>query len=239
MKLLQLTLNRAAADVALDEALLETAEQSDPELEILRLWECPRALVVIGRSSRVDVEVDREACRADGVPIIRRCSGGAAVVAGPGCLMYSVVLSYHRRPELRSIDNAHRFVLDTLTAALAPAYPAVRSRGISDLALGSRKISGNSLRCKRTHVLYHGTLLYDFALERISRLLKTPPRQPDYREGRSHQDFVANLPASPHTLRRLLIEAFDAREPLVEWPRGLTETLVAERYQRDEWNYRL
>jgi lipoate-protein ligase A len=239
MKLLQLTLNRAAADVALDEALLETAEQTDPDQEVLRLWESPSPLVVIGRSSRVDVEVDREACRSEAVPIVRRCSGGAAVVAGPGCLMYAVVLSYRRRPYLRSIDQAHRFVLDTLTAALAPSFPAVRGRGISDLALRDRKISGNSLRCKRTHVLYHGTLLYNFALERIGRLLKVPPRQPDYREQRSHRDFVANLPADPKALRQALIEAFDAREVLDDWPRALTEQLVEDRYRRDDWNYRL
>jgi lipoate-protein ligase A len=87
--------------------------------------------------------------------------------------------------------------------------------------------------------LYHGTLLYAFALEHIGRLLNTPPRQPDYRAGRGHLDFVTNLPAAPDTLRRLLIQAFAARDPLVDWPRALTEKLVEERYQRDDWNYRL
>ena len=51
---------------------------------------------------------------AQRIPILRRSSGGAAIVAGPGCLMYAVVLSYEARPELRDISRAHAFVLDRL-----------------------------------------------------------------------------------------------------------------------------
>jgi lipoate-protein ligase A len=87
-------------------------------------------------------------------------------------------------------------------------------------------------------LLYHGTLLYDFPLELIATCLATPPRQPDYRAGRSHLEFITNLPVDVKSLRCALISAWSADEPLVEWPRELTKQLVVEKYAVREWNYR-
>ena len=151
------------------------------ESEVLRLWESRQPMVVVGRGSHVAQEVDLAACRRDGVPVLRRTSGGGAIVNGPGCLMYALVLSYALRPRLRAIDVAHRHVLETLAGALRQFSADVVCRGTSDLAMGELKFSGNSLRVRRTHLLYHGTLLYDFSLGAIGRYLVEPPRQPEYR----------------------------------------------------------
>lgn len=236
MRYVELTLPTAAENLALDEALLDEAEQSAAPEEVLRLWEPGSVMVVLGRSSQVDVEVDREACRADGVPVLRRPSGGAAIVAGPGCLMYSLVLSYELRPALRSVDVAHQTVLGRLVAALRGLAAEVRCRGISDLAMADRKISGNSIRCRKRHMLYHGTLLYRFSLDLVSRYLRTPPRQPEYRAGRDHRAFLANLPVDPAALRAALASAWEAQRAGDDWPRARTEQLVNERYSLAEWN---
>ena len=236
MQYLDLTLPTPAENVALDEALLEEAEASASPVETLRLWEPRQPLVVVGRSSRADGEVRIEVCRELGIPVLRRISGGAAVVSGPGCLMYALVLSYHLRPELRVVTAAHRWVLGTLAAALAAYVPGVQCRGTSDLALGELKFSGNSARLRRNHLLYHGTLLYDFPLELIERLLAMPPRMPDYRQWRPHEGFVTNLPLDRETIRRALLTAFDAGEPRDAWPEQRTAQLVAEKYGRPEWN---
>ena len=240
MKLLDLTLDTPAENVALDEALLEEAERSNQPTEILRLWEPHQLMAVVGRSSRVSMEVRVDVCQERRVPILRRSSGGAAIVTGPGCLMYAVVLSYQRRGALRVIERAHRFVLDTHARALAPLVPGVERAGISDLALsgGQRKFSGNSLRCRRRHLLYHGTLLYDFPLDLIGACLGTPPRQPDYRQGRDHAGFLTNLPAMAAALRRALTEAWDATEETTDWPAELAEQLVGEKYSQRKWNFR-
>ena len=150
--------------------------------------------VVLGRSSAIEAEVDVRACREQGVPILRRASGGAAILIGPGCLMYALVLSHRLRPALRAIDHVHALVLGTVAEALGRHAPGIQRLGTSDLVLAGRKFSGNSLRCKREHVLYHGTLLYDFPLHEITRFLKSPPRQPAYRDGRGHEAFLDNLP---------------------------------------------
>jgi lipoate-protein ligase A len=151
--------------------------------------------------------------------------------------MYAVVLSYELRPHLHAISEAHCCVATTMLRALRPLVPGVRFMGTSDLALDGRKFSGNSLRARRTHLLYHGTLLYDFPLELIAACLGTPPRQPDYRQDRTHREFLMNLCIPVADLRTAIADAWMASESWREWPREATEHLVAEKYGRREWNF--
>src|SRR6476469_8324471 len=106
-----------AQNLAFDEALLEWAEEESADREYLRLWESTQPMVVVGRSSRVGKEVNEPFCRGERIPILRRSSGGAAIVTGPGCLMYALVLSYTMRPELKDITRAHSFILKQLTTS--------------------------------------------------------------------------------------------------------------------------
>lgn len=241
MRLLNLTLSSAEENLALEEALLDEAEQraaAGDAVEMLRLWEPKEPLVVVGRSSQVAREVHLDECRSSGVKVLRRTSGGAAIVAGPGCLMYALVFSYRLRPALRSLDAAHRLVLETHRDALTNLAGGIDRQGTSDLAIDQHKFSGNSVRCKRHSLLYHGTLLYDFPLEWVSRLLAEPPRQPDYRRARRHEDFVANLPATAAELRQALITAWKASEKSDAWPKDRVGQLVEEKYSQAAWNLR-
>jgi lipoate-protein ligase A len=112
----------------------------------------------------------------------------------------------------------------------------VSCRGTSDLALGQLKFSGNSIRLKRDHLLYHGTLLYGFPLGLIDRCLAMPPRRPEYRQGRPHRAFLTNLPLDAAVLRQSLLAAWDATQQRPDWPHELTARLAAEKYNRRQWN---
>ena len=237
MKLLELTLPTAAENVALDEALLESAETGEGG-EVLRIWAPTQTMVVIGRSSQIEVEVDRARCADERVPIIRRTSGGLAIVAGTGCLVYSVILNTERRPELQAIDQAHCFVLERILKAVRSLGIDAVCQGSSDLTVGDRKFSGNSLRCRRNHLLYHGTLLNHFPLDKISRLLTAPPRQPEYRNRRKHDDFVTNLGLDSNLLSQAIIDSWVPSGRLESWPEPLMRRFVAERYSQDSWNAR-
>ena len=255
MQRLELTLPTPAENLALDEALLEWAEDENPEREFLRLWESPQPVVVVGRSSRVEKEVAETACRDRDIAILRRSSGGAAIVAGPGCLMYALVVSYKLRPELKDIRRAHTDILNRFSRSLQQSLAGtgvVAQAGTSDLvfvATGGapvaqrtggppalRKFSGNCLRAKRSHLLYHGTLLYNFDLGLIEMCLQLPPRQPDYRGRRSHTDFVMNLPITRPTLVEAIDRAWPTQSKLAEWPVARVTGLVADRFGRDIWN---
>src|SRR5262245_28126772 len=114
MLILNLPLDSPAENLPLDDALLLSAADGDRSREVPRLWEPRQTFAVLGASSRWDSETNAANCSTDGVPILRRASGGAAIVTGPGCLMYALVLSFEENPRLQAIDEAHRHVLGRL-----------------------------------------------------------------------------------------------------------------------------
>src|SRR5262245_28828367 len=91
MRLLDLTLPTPAENLACDDALLELCEQAGGG-EVLRFWEPGQHFIVLGYANQVRAEVKLEACRTDGLGVFRRCSGGGAVLQGPGCLNYSLIV---------------------------------------------------------------------------------------------------------------------------------------------------
>ena len=237
MNLLNLTLPTAAENLALDEALLEAAEADELKQGVLRIWESPEHFVVLGRSSKSEIEVDLQACRRDDIAVYRRPSGGGTVLSGPGCLSYAVVLDFETYPQLRSISHAHEFVLSRVAEALAQHVSGVKQAGTSDLVIDPgeglpRKFSGNALRLKRNHLLYHGTLLHSFDLQLAERWLATPTRTPAYRENRSHHDFITNLPLDRLAIEQLLITAWNSQQVLHAWPQQRTAELAAAKYER-------
>ena len=239
MKLLKLTLESAVANIALDEALLESAELNDGSSEVLRIWEPRVPAVVLGRSSPVEKEVNPEFCRANGVKVFRRCSGGQSIVTGPGCLMYALILDYRKRPQLRMLDHAHQFVMGQMVAALNSISIEATLQGTSDLTLDGRKFSGNALRCKRNWLVYHGTMICDFDIDLIEKCLGDPIRQPEYRRQRSHQDFLTRLPISTELLGEAISQQWNANEQLESWPSELTDQLVSQKYSQSEWTFKV
>lgn len=241
MKYLNCTLGTVAENLALDEALLETVDSVDRSAgegasELLRLWQAESVFVVLGRSSKVAEEVDLSVADSLPVPIYRRISGGTTIVAAPGCAFYSLLIDLERRPHLRMLDAAHEFVMSGLCASLRPLQPQIAWTGTCDLVIGNLKVGGNSLRIGRRWMLYHGTLLLDMNLHWIGRLLRYPPREPEYRAGRSHLEFVTNLGVDMANVETKLREYWQAVEPLEGLPEGLIQRLVDERYSKSEWN---
>ena len=72
----------AAADagvLAADMALFHAVEAGGAN-HLYRCWQTSRPVVVLGRHRRVADDVYEDACRADGVPVVHRESGGGTVV---------------------------------------------------------------------------------------------------------------------------------------------------------------
>ena len=224
--------------LALDEALLLAAEAGEVG-ETIRVWELKSPAVVIGRSTKVEFEVDRSFCEGNQIPVLRRCSGGATIVAGAGCLMYSVIIDVDANPELRKIDAAHAHVMSRVLAVAKQQLPETQLQGVCDLTWQNRKFSGNSLRISRSCLLYHGTVLYAADLELLSQCLRQAPRQPEYRQQRDHGEFVTNAPIDPQLFKSGLLSAFQVTDsPLVDLPDARMAELVSGRYGNDAWNFR-
>jgi lipoate---protein ligase len=233
MRFLDQTLPTIAGNLAVDEALLLNAEADDSE--VLRVWEWFNPAIVLGSGCKLAEDVDEVTCHRDGVPVLRRSSGGGTVLLGAGCLCFSLVLSYERAPALGEIRPSYTYILERIRTALADLAPDVRCAGTSDLACGGQKFSGNAQQRKRNYLLHHGTLLYAFDVSRVSRYLRLPARQPDYRGGREHADFLMNLPTNAAELKQRLRVAWSAEEVMQTWPQDMVKQLVDEKYSRLEW----
>jgi len=197
----------AARFLEKERELHRQAESASFPREFVLVWECEERAVILGRGGRAGDQVHAGACHHDNVPILRRDSGGGAVLLGPGCLGYTLILHLERRPHLRDIEASYRCILGDVAQA---AGLARAEQSETDLVLSGHKFAGCSQRRMRRTLLHHGTLLYDFAIVDMERYLSEPARRPAYRGERGHVDFVANAaihPAFAGRLRALYPEA--------------------------------
>jgi len=238
MKFCDLTLSSPAENLACDEALLDQAEEGLGE-EVLRVWEPTQSFVVLGYANKISTEVNLPFCERNGIPVLRRCTGGGAVLQGPGCLNYSLVLRAEHSWPVGNIPAANSFILDRHRSVIeALAGTGVERQGQSDLTIGGLKFSGNAQRRKRRFLLFHGTFLLHADIGLIQKALPMPSRQPGYRANRSHSEFLVNLTITPRQLKGALAQIWDATEPLTRVPSAQTTLLAQTKYSSHEWNFK-
>lgn len=231
------TLPTLEENLALDEVLLAEVDQA-PSQPVIRTWRPDRYAVILGRSNRAETEADVERCRALQIPILRRSSGGGTVLIGPGCLAYSVILPIDDSLRTAGVVGVTRAVMQRFADHLAQRVPDVVVRGTSDLVVNDRKFSGNSQRWLKHALLHHGTVLHHFDLNRIPEFLRPPSREPEYRAGRPHLDFITNVPLPEATWIQTLSEAWSAVPAGLSDPqRDASASLAASRYRQETWNF--
>mgnify|MGYP001177026196 FL=1 len=236
LQLVDLSLESPQENLALDEALLleaEAAAAGGQEVGYLRFWESATPFVVLGVSRGIEKDAERERCRDDGIPVLRRASGGGTVLQGPGCLNFTLVLPLGYAAGLGDINQSYRAILEPCAEALG--LDGVSMLGSCDLALGDQKFSGSAQKRSRYCLMHQATLLYDFDLELIPLYLRHPDKQPDYRQQRDHLDFLINLPLDAAALRERVRGAWKTIGVKEDWqPPGL-EKLLEEKYCNREW----
>ena len=230
MKILDLTFASPAQNLSCDEVLLDLCDNGFPH-EILRFWSPASHFVVLGYSNNAEAEVHTDFCRANNIPVFKRCSGGGTVLQGPGCLNYSLVLALGNGRPMGSISLTNDFIMGTHRRALRKLLgPEISVKGDTDLALRELKFSGNSQRRKRKALLFHGTFLLNFDLTLIGRSLKMPSRRPAYRQDRPHEKFLMNLKCPASKIKEALKKAWGAQKPLENIPFENIDKLAASRY---------
>lgn len=168
----------------------EALERFEREGPFIWLWEPAEMACVLGAGTPAS-DVDLALCAATDVPVYRRRGGGGAVVLSPGNLVITACYDAGRKPFATQwiIPIAEGIARAVESLGVEGAWV----RGLGDVALGERKILGSSLYANRQVVLYQGSLLVDSDLDLIPRYLPHPSKEPDYRRGRSHLDFVTSL----------------------------------------------
>jgi lipoate-protein ligase A len=251
MRLLLYSAQNPAEDLALEEAI-QLAIEDGLSPNTWRVFQAAKTAAILGTGQESAREVNLELAGKENVSVLRRHSGGGAVVIGPGVINFSAFYQMADLPGSETIRGAMSAALAFVIKALENAGVTTREAGLSDLAvLGSdgtlRKIAGNSQARKKRSVLVHGTLLADPDWDGISRLLHFPSKTPDYRSGRDHRSFLTSLreQKSAHDLNfftnqllaTLPSDIFVVSEPTNE-EQERAARLLREKYGTREWNLR-
>ncbi len=188
-----------------EDLLLYTEETGKP---IFRVYEPEEVEVVLGAGCKKNNLLLDNISR-DGVAVRTRKGGGGTVVLSPGQVVVAlskvVGSPFDNLEYMRGINE---WIIDALSLL---GVREVEHRGVSDLAMENRKILGASLHRKRRILFYQSSLLVSNDISLFSRYLKYPPREPDYRLGRSHEEFCTNLKAKGFDIDiRELIDALKA-----------------------------
>ncbi len=236
MLLVSYDFTKPEENLSCDEVLLDFCESNDGP-ELLRFWESSSYFVVLGYTKSLQKEVNWAECEKQQIPILRRCSGGGTVIQGVGSLNYSLISKIPPEEFPHNIPATNCRVMKAQCDALRALLPGdVEIRGYTDLTWNGLKFSGNAQRRKSRYFLFHGTILLSFDIDLVEKVLLMPKVQPDYRDGRSHQSFLTNLPLNREQVKNAIATQWNVDGTFTELPLANIETLAAEKYLSPQWN---
>lgn len=121
--------------------------------------------VIYGRHQVIEQEADVAYCRAQGIDLVQRQSGGGCVYADEGNLMLSFV-----SPSTHSEAVFARFLQAVATALQELNYPAVTTQH-NDILVNEHKVAGFACYALPTGTIVHACMLYDVNLDMLARVL--------------------------------------------------------------------
>ena len=227
LRVIDTGLRRAAENLALNRALLESHQEgaSPHTLRFLRFH--PSALV--GFHQSIGQELRSDYCAEQGIEIQRRITGGGAIYFDETQIGWELYL------DKRFLGTAEMPVIaQRICEAAARGISALgvdaRFRPRNDIEVDGRKISGTGGAFDGDSILYQGTLLIDFDVERMLRVLRIPAEKLSDKAISSARDRVANLKdllgelppfeQVQQSLAASFAEAFDVR---LEWSDTLND----------------
>jgi lipoate-protein ligase A len=232
--------------LAIDDAVAEAVSlgESGPTI---RFYGWSRATVSIGRYQEVERVVDREECRQREVGVLRRRTGGGAVLHSPtGEVTYSVICPENMMPH--DIILSYQEICGWIISAFRTLNVESSFRPINDVVVNGRKISGSAQSRRSGVLLQHGTALHSIDEEMMQAVLR-PDMEKLQARGFSHLgEYITCLADHSRASRKeLLLAMAEAFLRGKEWyPGELTpyeearaEALAAERYATDEWNLQI
>jgi lipoate-protein ligase A len=216
-------------NMSIDDGLLSEVEHSADPLTIVRLYQWKRPTVSLGRNQKIEAAVDTEFCRAHGIDIVHRPTGGRAVlhddeltyaVASNDTTQFGngVYANYKRIAEALS-DALNRVGAPALLvpetrhiphAGDGPDPPCFLSPSRYELTIAGRKVAGSAQRRLRQGFLQHGSIPLSCDREKLARVTRMTDVTPLYREMAGLNEFLP-APISSAVLVRALIHSFETR----------------------------
>src|SRR5690606_23753459 len=131
----------------------------------------PAALV--GFHQSVAQELREDYCQAHGIAVQRRITGGGAIYFEPAHLGWVLYLD---KAALGTADMGAiaRRICEMAARGISALGVCARYRPRNDIEVDGRKISGTGGAFDGDSILYQGTLLVDFDIERMLHVLRVP-----------------------------------------------------------------
>jgi lipoate-protein ligase A len=159
-------------NLALDEVL--TARVGDGRrTPTLRLWEWDQSAVVIGSFQSLRNEVDPEGAARHGYDVVRRISGGGAMMMGANAIItYSLYVPASLVAGMTFADS-YAFLDDWALQALRSLGVEATYQPLNDISSPQGKIGGAAQkRLANGGILHHATLSYDLDGEVMTEVLR-------------------------------------------------------------------
>ncbi|WP_038029429.1 MULTISPECIES: biotin/lipoate A/B protein ligase family protein [unclassified Thioalkalivibrio] len=190
LRVLDTGLRAAAENMAFNRALLECHQEgvSPHTLRFLQFEPC----ALVGFHQNVDQEINTEYCKEHGIAIQRRITGGGAIYFDSTQLGWELYL------DKRFLGTAD---MGQIAARICNAAAAgIRTLGVdaqfrprNDIEVEGRKISGTGGAFDGDSIMYQGTLLIEFDVEDMLRILRIPAEKLSNKAIESARDRVVNL----------------------------------------------
>lgn len=144
-----------------------------------------------------------ESAKKRSIPIIKRFSGGGAVVVDENTLFVSFILNQ----EMLEASFKHPFNHQGVMQWSKDFYANVFQDKSFDLlendyVFADKKFGGNAQYFQKNRGVHHTSFLWDYKNENM-QLLLMPERRPEYRQERRHQDFLICLKEKYQSLQKL------------------------------------
>jgi len=227
-------------NMAMEETLFLSAINS--RVPVIRIWKNTSPCIYLGIGKKVNEDVFLNACKKNNIPVIRRFSGGGTVFHDKGNINFSFFLPLEKYPAFENLKNSYKEIFKILNSLV----PEISLQGTSDFCINHKKISGNAQARKKNTMLHHGTLLVNLDINKISKHLKTPKEMPEYRNARTHKDFLTTFKKEKIKLnsKSLLAHIKNRFPDFIDSKPGLAEKnackkILKEKYFLDEWNFRI
>jgi lipoate-protein ligase A len=248
VRVIDTDIERPQLTAAIDEALLESRIDGRSG-DTIHLYRRRPPSVSIGYFQSAAEVADLEACHRDGIPVVRRISGGGAIYTDEGQLVYALIT----RPERpMKAKQGLEVVCGAVVRALGRlGIEGAQMEGLNDVVVGNAKVSGSAQVIRKGVHLVHGTVLVDADLEAMATYLRPYGTKMEHR---GHETPAARVTTLKHLLgdapvmdevkAALMAEmaCIAGGEPLMgqlkEDERKRAEVLEKNRYCTDRWNLR-
>lgn len=227
-------------NIAVDQAMIEL-HQAGRIRDTMRFMRFPPT-ALIGRHQALRQEIDVEYCRARGIGIVRRITGGGAIYLDEGQLGWGLVFDRRTLGSV-SLGDLARDICETVATGLTRLGVAAHYRPRNDIEVDGRKISGTGGFFDGDALIYQGTVLVDMDPAAMVAALRVPRAKLEKRRLDSAAQRVVTLrellgPRTPDlpAIQLALLEAFRERFG-IEWSEeALTEEeeALAWKHHRDE-----